>query len=36
MGFESLDNGFFSCENPQRLQAVADALGPEQIAAFLK
>src|SRR4029077_4872562 len=36
MGFESLDNGFFSCQNPQQLQAVADALGPEQIEAFLK
>jgi hypothetical protein len=36
MGFESLDNGFCSCQNPQRLQALAEALGPEQIEAFLK
>jgi hypothetical protein len=36
IGFESLDNGFFSCQNPQRLQALADSLGPKQIEAFLK
>ena len=36
IGFESLDNGFFSCQNPQRLQALADSLGPQQIERFLK
>jgi hypothetical protein len=36
IGFESLDNGFFSCQNPERLQALADSLGPQQIEAFLK
>ena len=36
IGFESLDNGFFSCQNPQRLQALADSLGQRQIEAFLK
>ena len=34
--FESLDNGFLSCQNPQRLQALANALGPEHIEAFCK
>jgi hypothetical protein len=32
--FESLDNGFRSCEDPQRLQELCDQLGPEQIQAF--
>jgi hypothetical protein len=36
IGFESLDNGFLSCQNPQRLQALADALGPQQIQSFLQ
>jgi hypothetical protein len=36
LGFESLDNGFFSCQNPQRLQALADTLGAEQIEVFLQ
>jgi len=35
IGFEALDNGFLSCQNPQRLQALADELGPQQIQAFL-
>jgi hypothetical protein len=34
MGFEALDNGFLSCEDPAALQAVCDQLGPEQIQAF--
>jgi hypothetical protein len=32
--FEELDNGFLSCEDPERLQAICDQLGPEQIQAF--
>lgn len=35
IGFEALDNGFLSCQNPQRLQQLADSLGPEQIQRFL-
>jgi hypothetical protein len=33
--FEALDNGFLSCENPQRLQELAKALGPEHVQNFL-
>jgi hypothetical protein len=36
IGFQSLDNGFLSCQNPERLQALADALGPQQIQSFLQ
>jgi hypothetical protein len=36
IGFEALDNGLLSCQNPQRLQALADELGPAQIKAFLQ
>jgi hypothetical protein len=32
--FESLDNGFFSCPDPDALQAACDALGPADIQAF--
>ncbi|MCL4517070.1 MAG: hypothetical protein M1379_16025 [Firmicutes bacterium] len=32
--FESLDNGFKSCADPERLQAICDSLGPEQIQDF--
>jgi hypothetical protein len=35
IGFEALDNGFLSCQNPQRLQALADELAPQHIQAFL-
>lgn len=28
IGFESLDNGFLSCDDPERLQAICDRLGP--------
>lgn len=31
VGFESLDNGFFACEDPERLQAICDRLGPEDV-----
>jgi hypothetical protein len=34
IGFESLDNGFLSCADPVRLQAICDALGPEDVQAF--
>lgn len=33
--FKELDNGFLSCENPPRLQALAEQLGPRQVQAFL-
>jgi hypothetical protein len=32
--FETLDNGFLSCSAPEKLQAVCDQLGTEQIQAF--
>lgn len=32
--FDALDNGFLSCDEPARLQAICDELGPEQIQAF--
>ena len=35
ISFESLDNGFLSCQNPERLQELANALGPQQIQSFL-
>jgi len=34
IGFESLDNGFVSCEQPQRLQHLCDQLGPSEVQAF--
>jgi len=34
IAFEVLDNGFLSCANPERLQAICNQLGPEQIQAF--
>jgi hypothetical protein len=35
IGFEALDNGFLSCVRPERLQELADSLGPEQVQSFL-
>jgi hypothetical protein len=35
IGFEALDNGFLSCKNPQRLQELAEGLGPKPMEAFL-
>jgi hypothetical protein len=35
IGFQGLDNGLLSCQDPKRLQALAEALGPEQIQGFL-
>ncbi|MGB8648842.1 MAG: hypothetical protein WCF84_26635 [Anaerolineae bacterium] len=34
LAFESLDNGFLSCADPARLQALCEQLGPEQVQAF--
>ena len=31
IGFEALDNGILSCENPARMQEIADALSAERI-----
>jgi hypothetical protein len=31
IAFEALDNGFLSCADPQKLQEICDALGPEDI-----
>ena len=31
IGFESLDNGFLSCEDPERLQEICSGLGPEDV-----
>lgn len=35
IAFKVLDNGFLSCQNPQRLQELAQSLGPEQVRSFL-
>jgi hypothetical protein len=34
VGFQSLDNGFRACDDPQRLQALGDALGPDDVQRF--
>lgn len=34
IGFESLDNGFRACDDPQRLQSISDALGPDDVQRF--
>ncbi len=36
VAFETLDNGFLSCADPEYLQAVCDRLGPQQIQAFFE
>lgn len=36
IAFEALDNGFLSCENPQRLQALCASLTGEHIEAFFE
>jgi hypothetical protein len=36
IAFEALDNGFFSCADPQALQSVCDELAPEAIDAFFR
>ncbi len=35
IGFEALDNGFLSCRDPRRLQALAEELGPKHVQGFL-
>lgn len=34
--FEALDNGFLSCEKPDRLKKVCESLGPDDIDAFFR
>ena len=36
VGFTVLDNGFLECDEPERLQAVCDWLGPDQIERLLR
>jgi len=34
IAFKALDNGILSCDEPERLQAICDRLGPQHINAF--
>jgi hypothetical protein len=34
LGFTSLDNGFLACDDPERLQAICDGLGPADVQRF--
>ena len=34
IGFESLDNGFLCCEDPENLQTICDDLGPSDVLRF--
>jgi hypothetical protein len=36
IGFKALDNGFVSCENPERLRAICEELGPAQVDGLLR
>lgn len=36
IGFKALDNGFVSCQDAARLQAICDELGPQHIDALLR
>ena len=36
IGFEALDNGILSCEAPEQLQAISDALSADKIDALLR
>lgn len=36
IGYESLDNGFLACEDPQRLQAICDELAPRDVRLFFR
>ena len=36
IGFEALDNGILSCDDPKRLQAICDGLSPAKIDALLR
>jgi hypothetical protein len=34
LGYSELENGFATCDQPERLQAICDTLGPEHVQAF--
>ncbi len=36
IGFEALDNGFLSCEDPERLQQICDRPGPDDVDRFFR
>jgi hypothetical protein len=36
IGFEQLDNGFSSCQDPEKLQQVCQSFGPPHVEAFFK
>jgi hypothetical protein len=36
IGLKGLDNGFVSCQNPERLQTICEQMGPQQIDALLR
>lgn len=36
IAFEALDNGFKSCEDPERLQQICDSLGPNDIVGMVQ
>src|SRR6202163_3240594 len=36
MGYQALDNGILSCQDPQRVQAICDGLSAEKIDALLR
>src|SRR5688572_32141233 len=36
IGFKALDNGFVSCENPERLQTICEEMGPQHIDGLLR
>jgi hypothetical protein len=36
IGYEALDNGLLSCDDPEAAQAICDGLGPEKIEALLR
>lgn len=36
IAYESLDNAFLSCKDPEALQAICESLGPPQIEAFFR
>ena len=36
IGYKALDNGFVCCEDPARLQAICDEMGPAQIDSLLR
>ena len=36
LGYEALDNGFFSCDDPAQLQQICDQLGAAELQRFLR